>query len=89
MGGLVCRVPWRALVRFETVPAHADDQRKLEAELRQAFSVPSIYEAVVEKGLGEQVCAVLANKHLSVTDLTALLNAGDAIYAMPSTKTDS
>lgn len=81
MGGIVCAIPWRAIVRYTSVPPQRDDQKKLEAQLRQAFAVPSIYEAVAAEGKGPEVCNILEKSKLTAVDLERLLDLSPVYVA--------
>ncbi len=81
MGGLHCEIPWKALVQFREMPTSPSDLRVLEAQLRHAYGVPSIYESIAAiPTLGTTVCATWAKGHLTDADLKVLFDAGELLY---------
>lgn len=80
MGGYHCEIPWKATIRYTSVPSRAKDQKEFEQQLRAAYAIPSIYDGMVEKGYAQQVCAILAKDDLSTEDLEQLLHFGQELW---------
>ena len=78
---LSCEIPWKARVRFVTVPTDPKQQAIMEAQLREAYMVPSIYDPISWGPKGATVCAIFAKDKLTPADLDVLNDTGRALFA--------
>lgn len=75
-----CEIPWKALVRFADVPTDPHQQAQMEAQIRQAYAVPSIYEPLGYGPNGAKICATFAKPTLSPADLDFLNEQGRGLF---------
>ena len=75
-----CEVPWKATVRFATVPSDPHQQAQMEAQIRQAYTVPAIYNPLGWGPNGTKICAIFAQDTLSVADLEFLNEQGRSLF---------
>lgn len=77
-----CEVPWKAIVRFVEVPEKPHQQAIMEAQIRQAYTVPSIYEPLAWGPNGAKICAIFAKDALSREDLDFLNDQGRGLFSV-------
>lgn len=77
---LSCEVPWKAIVRFADVPTDPHQQAQMEAQIRQAYTVPSIYNPLAWGPNGAKICATFAKANLSPADLDFLNDQGRSLF---------
>jgi hypothetical protein len=77
-----CEIPWKAIVRFTTVPTDQKQQEQMEAQIRQAYTVPSIYNPLAWGANGKKICAIFAQDKLSVDDLDFLNEQGRSLFTV-------
>lgn len=82
----VCEIPWKAIVRFADVPTDPHQLAQMEAQIRQAYTVPSIYEPLGWGANGAKICATFAKATLSPADLDFLNEQGRSLFE-PYTQT--
>ena len=82
MGGLVCRVPSAAILRFQSVPTDAAQLLAFDSQVRQVFALNSIAETVVSD-IPEQadtICEMLEKPTWDATDRKNLLKVIQSLY---------
>ena len=62
-------IPWKALVKSATVPTDPEARAVMEAQIRQAYTVPAIYEPLGYGPMGAKICATFAKETLTAADL--------------------
>ena len=81
---LSCEIPWKAVVRFEDVPANPTPHQMatMEEQLRHAYTITEVINGVAFGTHGAEVCATLAKQsvHLTQPDLVLLNRAGRALF---------
>lgn len=78
MGGVVCQIIVRSIVRTQSVPTNPAQHPEFEAQLRKCYANPEIARSVADEpdGRWKNVCAALSKPSpLSVTDLGTLWSA--------------
>jgi hypothetical protein len=82
-----CEIPWKAIVRSTAVPTDAKQMAVFETQIRQAFTVPSIYEPLGWGDSGAKICATFAKPILSPADLAFLNDMGRSLFETYPAKT--
>lgn len=81
MGGLVCAIPHRAILRFERVPSAPVQAKRFDEQMRELYANPVIATAVAtETQRGEEACAVLRKSQFTHDDRQVLLAIIDSLY---------
>lgn len=75
-----CEIPWKAIVRSETVPLDPKALVVFESQIRQAYTVPSIYEPLGYGAQGAKICATFAKPTLTAADLEYLNDTGRSLF---------
>lgn len=73
-------IPWKATVQFVTVPTDPKHQAVMETQIRQAYTVPAIYEPLGWGATGAKICATFAKEKLTVADLDFLNDQGRSLF---------
>ncbi len=81
-------IPWKATVRFVTVPTDPKEQAVMEEQIRAAYRVPDIYTPLGFGPTGTQICKTFAKEKLTAADLDFLNDQGRSLFApYPATPT--
>lgn len=80
MGGLVCAIPHLAIMSNEVVPTDPASFPAYDAKLRKCFAQTDIVAGLVEKGHGDDACAILKKGHFTHTDRVTLTDMLDSLY---------
>ncbi len=73
-------IPWKAAVRFVSVPTDPKEQALMETQIRKAYTVPAIYEPLGWGPMGAKICATFAKEKLNATDLDFLNDQGRSLF---------
>lgn len=76
-------IPWKAAVKFETVPTDPKQQAVMEAQIRQAYQVPAIYEPLGWGPMGAKICATFKKAQtapMTKEDLDFLNDQGRSLF---------
>lgn len=73
-------IPWKAIVRSVAVPTDPKQLAVFENQIRQAYTVPSIYEPLGYGPSGAQICATFAKEKLTPADLDFLNDQGRSLF---------
>lgn len=73
-------IPWKAMVQFVTVPTDPAQQAVMERQIRQAYTVPAIYEPLGWGATGAKICATFAKGKLTAADLDFLNDQGRSLF---------
>jgi hypothetical protein len=73
-------IPWKALVKSATVPTDPKAQAVMETQIRQAYTVPAIYEPLGWGPTGAKICATFAKETLTKDDLDFLNDQGRSLF---------
>lgn len=81
MGGIVCEIPWRAIMRFDEVPTSNRDEREFDEQIRELYANPIIANAVAtETQSGREVCTLLSKDRFSHADRVKLFEIAESLY---------
>ena len=75
-------IPWKAAVKYVTVPTDPKQQAIMESQIRQAYTVPAIYEPLgsVANPTSAKICATFAKEKLTAEDLDFLNDQGRSLF---------
>jgi hypothetical protein len=82
MGGLLCWARRSAILQYETVPAHQDEKKKFDAQMRVLYAAPGITESLLSDANDKitLICDTLAKTVWSDTDRQFLLDTVESLY---------
>jgi hypothetical protein len=73
-------IPWKAMVREAAVPTDPKQLVVFEAQIRQAYTIPAIYEPLGYGPMGAKICATFAKPTLTASDLEFLNVQGRSLF---------
>lgn len=82
MGGIVCAIPRKAKLRFESVPTSHKEAREFDEQIRELYANPIIANAVAtETTRGQEACDLLGKEEdFTHADRVALFDIVESLY---------
>lgn len=80
MGGIVCAIPHKAILRFDEVPSDRRKITQFDAQLRRCFEQPQIVEGIDAAGHGYKACELLELRGWDDKHRNALLQMLKGLY---------
>jgi hypothetical protein len=81
MGGLVCQIHFKAVVRFDAVPTRPMEVKQFDIQIRQFFNVTTIANSVAEDPVkGPELCLLLSKRRWTQEDRVTLFEIGEHLY---------
>lgn len=82
MGGIVCEIPRKAILRFEEVPRLPGQVRQFDSQIRQLYAHPTIAQSVNDENPhgAREVCLILSKDDFTASDRATLLHVVESLY---------